>query len=339
MASNARKQKRAAQAAKASNPQGVINYAKNHSSGAFNYTGGDAITEAEFNRRASLKSQPPPMAKINRGQGWQTLTPGEVISPVKSDPVPQIDSFRTGRLPYSFEESRDLVPIKASQVNQHPNRAPLPNSNSWSSSPTFIAAWNKANPVPTGGPNSSNTNFEDFEELSRRQGRSLANGNSGPIPNNRAMIPYIPQASNTQVNSNTSSGTSASKASDSFTSRARMGRNAMAGMAVGAAIGALNPAGDDGLIRGAAGGAMVGATLGGLAGAANGFFNEAGNDYIGKSGKFAPNRAMGGKLGAVLSVGGAAGVIGGLLGGSGPGKRNTTIGTNGWSQGTHPSYF
>jgi hypothetical protein len=125
----------------------------------------------------------------------------------------------------------------------------------------------------------------------------------------------------------------------------KVGRNALAGAAVGAALGGLNPAGDDGLFRGAMGGAIVGATMGGLAGAINANMNQEGTDMISKGGRLFPPEVTStstkpGKAGIALSVGGVVGgIMGGLIGGSGKGKRHNTIDSNGWSRGTHPAYF
>jgi hypothetical protein len=126
----------------------------------------------------------------------------------------------------------------------------------------------------------------------------------------------------------------------------KVGRNALAGAAVGAVLGGLNPAGDDGLIRGGMGGALVGATMGGLAAAANSYMNPDGTDMVSKGGRLFPSVAKDGtpvkpgKAGMLMSLGGVVGgVMGGLIGGSGKGKRHNTIDSNGWSRGTHPAYF
>lgn len=125
----------------------------------------------------------------------------------------------------------------------------------------------------------------------------------------------------------------------------KVGRNMVAGAAVGAILGGLNPAGNDGLMGGGMGGAMVGASMGGLAATANSFFNGSGNNYLSKGGRLMPNpitdtSVKPGKLGVAMSVGGVVGgLMGGLIGGSGRGKRHTSIDSNGWSQGTHPAYF
>lgn len=129
-------------------------------------------------------------------------------------------------------------------------------------------------------------------------------------------------------------------------SSGKVGRNAIAGAVVGAVAGGLNPAGDDGLFRGAAGGAAVGAVMGGLAGAVNAQMNPKGSETVSKGGRLFPGPMKDGappkigRAGMLMSVGGVVGgLMGGLLGGSGRGKRHNTIDSNGWSKGTHPAYF
>jgi hypothetical protein len=129
-------------------------------------------------------------------------------------------------------------------------------------------------------------------------------------------------------------------------SSGKVGRNALAGAAVGAVLGGLNPAGDDGLFGGAMGGGIVGAAMGGLAGAVNANMNPKGSETISKGGRLFPGpmkdgvAPKGGKAGMLMSVGGVVGgLMGGLIGGSGKGKRHNTIDSNGWSRGTHPAYF
>lgn len=129
---------------------------------------------------------------------------------------------------------------------------------------------------------------------------------------------------------------------------ATLGANAMSGAIAGGIAGGMNPMGNDGML----GGAMKGAVIGGLAGAGAGAAaknfggtvlraNKEGNRAlsIGKSGRLTySNKAekYGRSIGNVSMYAGAAA---GLIGGSGRSKRHTTVGSNGWSQGTHPAYF
>ncbi len=163
----------------------------------------------------------------------------------------------------------------------------------------------------------------------------------GPAPG-----PSVTSTSpNTTVQASQAAGGKAKVGLSEMLASGKVGRNALAGAAVGAVLGGLNPAGDDGLFRGAMGGAVVGATMGGLAGAINANMNQEGTDMISKGGRLFPPEVTGtstkpGKAGIALSVGGVVGgIMGGLIGGSGKGKRHNTIDSNGWSRGTHPAYF
>ncbi len=167
----------------------------------------------------------------------------------------------------------------------------------------------------------------------------------GAAPSPAPGPPVTSTSPNTTVQASQAAGGKAKVGLSEMLKSGKVGRNALAGAAVGAALGGLNPAGDDGLFRGAMGGAVVGATMGGLAGAINANMNQEGTDMISKGGRLFPPEVTStstkpGKAGIALSVGGVVGgIMGGLIGGSGKGKRHNTIDSNGWSRGTHPAYF
>lgn len=113
--------------------------------------------------------------------------------------------------------------------------------------------------------------------------------------------------------------------------------NAMAGGISGGAVGAINPAGNDGFLAGGLKGAAIGGLAGGAAGAAAGGRAMRKGPFA-LTGSRASVTVGGNRYGTKVGV--LAGIGGGVVGGSGKGrKRSTTVNANNWTHGTHPMYF
>ena len=133
--------------------------------------------------------------------------------------------------------------------------------------------------------------------------------------------------------------------------------NMLTGAAAGGTVGALNPMGSNGFfgggIRGAIYGAGLGAAgMGGLKAARKwggvGVSLGKGNLRLGtNTGRFMikSNEGLKGLKGIrkAGNIGLAGGALGGLVGGAARGRqarrKNTTIASNAWKNGTHPMYF